>query len=1418
MKRKFTFLIAAMALMIAMIGSGAEAWGQASVGTTLWAETWTGGTTGEQPKDYGFEGTTVYNSGTVTYTNSSENTKLYDESSAGGTKPELLLSKSNQTWTISGIPTGGATGMSLTFLSNKATFAVTTTTTNITVSGSGKTWTISNTGNVATFNITIKNTGSSNARIDDINLVVTTAGGSGPSISCSDITDVPYEGVTDATATVTFTNATGWTPNITCDGTIVTSASLSESTVTYSVSENEGDEDRTGSFTITLSKSGETDVTKEVSVTQNHFVVDYATLPFNWAGGSSSAFNALPGVTTYSLGSDYSASYAPYLMKFDNTDDYIQVKTNESIGVVSISVKMAGGGNTSYITVKGSADGETFSDGEQLTISGKQNDIVNIQTSANLDPSHRYVRMVFTKGSNVGVGPISIAKYVQTYTANVALNNTSYGSLEGPTNNIYTVTPNSGYKISGYDKTENVTVEKLTGDEYSASTYRIIATAENQTVTFNLAQRETATITWHHGENGASTINTNGYVDGPIGTLQEADEVNGWFFKGWSRNNDVSGNIVYVQSSDIIGEATLNLYAVYQQGEETYDMIDNVEDLEIGKPYMIGSYDDYFLTSNLGKTNSNVLDENYSFTYVDGARLILGGDTDEYTLQNGDKYLGVNPDGYNLVNLDDATTNYAIWEITFDDDESAIASIYNVGKERYIEYYNGFTTYSTPNVYLYKQATTATYTTTPEADHSITITYKNLKNDPDDSEDTDYDIFPTGEGTVREAPELVGYIFNGWNSSIDGGGTSYEVGQTVTENKTIYAVWSENDNFKTITLTGDNMSDMTNAGTGYGNVKSITVDGNYWETNGYQTSTLKKMIQLRVRTNSNGVSYIKVPEIDGIICSITCSVTSSSATSMGGATTTAKLYFQLNDESDADIIAQAGGSATNEIALDLSNTAHSGGYITADGSLRIWNITLKYIKRTDFTGSTLSSIPEHVCISIPANSTVTATDNLTIPASSKMIVKAGSIFNMDEFTLTNDNAANLIIEDGGQLYLPSSASKSEVKATVEKDIAAAPAWGEGGGSLGWYTFGSPIATDTWEDFEGIFTEESGEDYDLYAYDEASYTWLNHKKSELDLTNGAGYLYASKMGTTIKFIGDIFNDEFCALPTNCESELEDLKGFNLVGNPYTHNITMDNIVTYGEEEGTLPGGYVLTNAGGWKSTLDTEIKPCEGFMIQIPEDVATVIAYNTVPDSKSRDSRSSININVRNSQYEDNAFAVFNEGFGLNKINHRNADIPMVYIPQNGNNYAIACMNENTTAFPVSFKAASTGKYTISLKANTEINQLILVDNMTGEETNMLLEDGYTFIGSPNDNADRFTVKLGLNHNAGYDDTDNFVYQNGNELIINGEGTLQIVDILGRVVVSKEIHGQTVNVENLAKGAYIVRMTGENVKTQKIVVK
>lgn len=147
------------------------------------------------------------------------------------------------------------------------------------------------------------------------------------------------------------------------------------------------------------------------SATYTIKAVTVAVLPFEWAGGASANFLALDGVTAEGLGtSDYGETHNPYNIKLDTTGDYIQVNTDSQPGKVIVGVKMVGGATASTITVQESADGVNFTNVQALSISGKQNDILTLETTNAFGTDSRYVRLTFTKGSNVGVGPITITK------------------------------------------------------------------------------------------------------------------------------------------------------------------------------------------------------------------------------------------------------------------------------------------------------------------------------------------------------------------------------------------------------------------------------------------------------------------------------------------------------------------------------------------------------------------------------------------------------------------------------------------------------------------------------------------------------------------------------------------------------------------------------------------------------------------------------------------------------------------------------------------------------------------------------------------------------------------------------------------------------------------------------------------------
>lgn len=425
-------------------------------------------------------------------------------------------------------------------------------------------------------------------------------------------------------------------------------------------------------------------------------------------------------------------------------------------------------------------------------------------------------------------------------------------------------------------------------------------------------------------------------------------------------------------------------------------------------------------------------------------------------------------------------------------------------------------------------------------------------------------------------------------------------------------------------------------------------------------------------------------------------------------------------------------------------------------------------------------------------------------------------------TMINADAQDLIIEDGGQLICSNS-----VAATVKKTIVNANSKAP---KDHWYTISSPVHTGS-NDYVTIGAETTvnltASSYDMFAYDESSHTWLNQKahgalgdddySAGFDImTAGQGYMYRNS-GNELSFVGNAnVGDVTIELSYTSDLDMTNMRGFNLIGNPYTHSIAKGSSKAI-DNTNLSTGCYVPSNSGTWTLITDgNEIKPNQGVLVETSAAVAN-FQIKDINYTGSKYNNDNLQFIVENAEYSDAAYAWFDKGIGLTKINHRNDRAPMIYIPQDGHNYAIAIMSDDTKVFGLNFKAATMGQYTLSYKATGEYNYIHVIDRLTGEDVDMLLDDKYTFVATPNDQENRFIVMLGYmpDYSEGNDDV--FAYQSGNEVLVSGTGGLQVFDVTGRQVMTTTINGaESINVP--AKGVYILRLVGNEIKTQKIVVR
>ena len=104
----------------------------------------------------------------------------------------------------------------------------------------------------------------------------------------------------------------------------------------------------------------------------------------------------------------------------------------------------------------------------------------------------------------------------------------------------------------------------------------------------------------------------------------------------------------------------------------------------------------------------------------------------------------------------------------------------------------------------------------------------------------------------------------------------------------------------------------------------------------------------------------------------------------------------------------------------------------------------------------------------------------------------------------------------------------------------------------------------------------------------------------------------------------------------------------------------------------------------------------------------------------------------------------------------------------------------------------------------------LIDILEEKEIDLSENPSYTFIGSPADRQARFIIRFENSENS-----EIFAYQSGTDIIVTGDGELQIFDVMGRMVLTQHVNG----VETIAKpsqtGVYILKL---NEKTQKIIMK
>lgn len=401
---------------------------------------------------------------------------------------------------------------------------------------------------------------------------------------------------------------------------------------------------------------------------------------------------------------------------------------------------------------------------------------------------------------------------------------------------------------------------------------------------------------------------------------------------------------------------------------------------------------------------------------------------------------------------------------------------------------------------------------------------------------------------------------------------------------------------------------------------------------------------------------------------------------------------------------------------------------------------------------------------------------------------------------------NLVIEDGGELLH----NYAGVNATVKKEIEAYTQ------NDGWYLIASPMTENLIaSDVNGLLSNN----FDLYAYDQSEeLEWRNIESQDFTIDNSVGYLYANSQNVSLSFGGELkVGTQSVNVPLIYSDEADEtLKGFNLIGNPYAHSIT-----SYTSENVTN-GCYRMNESND--NIIVTEIsesnpiKPAEGFFVQATDVDASITFTGTTRSEEKRTGSISLDLTENGKTTDRLIVKRGEEDQDLAKLSLKDSH-SMLYAMKDKQELAIVVCKDNEQ--PVSFKTAKKGTYTLNLTLNDmDVDYLHLIDNLTGDNIDLLATSSYTFDAKPKDYASRFRLVFEPSADAEIGN-DSFAFINNGSFVITNEGiaTLQVVDMTGRILSSETISNNFTKPVSLSCGVYILRLVnGDQVKTQKIVIR
>ncbi len=356
---------------------------------------------------------------------------------------------------------------------------------------------------------------------------------------------------------------------------------------------------------------------------------------------------------------------------------------------------------------------------------------------------------------------------------------------------------------------------------------------------------------------------------------------------------------------------------------------------------------------------------------------------------------------------------------------------------------------------------------------------------------------------------------------------------------------------------------------------------------------------------------------------------------------------------------------------------------------------------------------------------------------------------------------------------------------------------------GWYMIASPLQGSTPVTSVANLTNNS---FDLYRFNQsAQLEWENYKQAgndyHFDLESGRGYLYANSGNVTLTFSGTPYTGNGQVTISNVAGN--SFSGWNLIGNPWSKTATIGRDFFKMNDD----HDEIITASS-------PNIAAMEGIFVYTDKSEETVTFSTGGAKANFTNERIVLNLSHNGGKVIDRAIVRFGDGSTLPKFQLKDNSAKL-YIPQNGKDYAVVRVNEQGE-IPVNFKTYENGQYTLSVGVDDlTLGYLHLIDNLTGNDVDLLTTPNYSFDAKSSNYASRFKLVFAVNE----DNLDsNFAFVSNGQIIVNGQGTLQVIDVLGRIITNVETSYYGVSTKDMVPGVYVLRLiNGSEVKTQKIVI-